>query len=38
MWRDYIVETAYDRQEVAAFLLRFSLHYDFDSDITLVVR
>lgn len=38
MWRDYVVETAHDRREAADFLSRFDLQYDWDSEVTVVVR
>ncbi len=38
MWQDYEIETARDKGEVAAFLGRFGLQYDSDSEVTVVVR
>lgn len=38
MWRDHLVETVGDRREAAGFLSRFGLQYDWDSDVTVVVR
>lgn len=38
MWQSYGVETSMDRQEVARFLGKFNLHYDFDSEHTVEVR
>ena len=38
MWEKHSIETAYDRREAEVFLQGFGLQYDYDSDVTVLVR